>query len=159
MVKVLPIIQFLLIFSLGFASCYLVFSGNIIESPLSQFFEKTTAAPSESVGRGQIELYEDKVVIHVENAGLGRYAATGSMLPTLNEDTTGIRIVPKSEKEINVGDIVSFQSGNNLIIHRVIEKGNDSSGVYFVTKGDNADFSDGKIRFGDIRYKTIGLVY
>ena len=81
------------------------------------------------------------------------------MLPVLNENTNGIKVVPRSENEISAGDIVTFKQGDYLIVHRVIKKGQDSEGTYFVTKGDNTLFSDGKIRFKDILYKTIVLVY
>ena len=50
------------------------------------------------------------------------------------------------------GDLLSYIKGQ-------IEKGVDKEGVYFVMKGDNNDFSDGKVRFSEIRYVTIGLLY
>jgi hypothetical protein len=46
-----------------------------------------------------------------------------------------------------------------LIIHRVVEKGVDFDGIYFIAKGDNNVVSDGKIRFEDIKYKTIGVIW
>ncbi len=46
-----------------------------------------------------------------------------------------------------------------LIIHRVVEIGEDEQGTYFITKGDNNFFSDGKVRFGQIKYVTIGVIY
>ena len=106
-----------------------------------------------------VEIYPDKIVIKIENASIGRYAPTGSMLPTLNENTIGIKVVPMSEDDINAGDIVSFRKDGILIIHRVVEKGTDKNGTYFITKGDNNLFNDGKIRFDDIKYKTIMLIY
>ena len=106
-----------------------------------------------------IEIYPDRIVIKIDNAMLGRYAPTGSMLPTLNENTIGIKVIPASEDDINAGDIVTFRKDGILIIHRVVEKGADKNGTYFVTKGDNNFFNDGKIRFDDIEYKTIMLIY
>ncbi|MBI2047406.1 hypothetical protein HYT26_04575 [Candidatus Pacearchaeota archaeon] len=106
-----------------------------------------------------VEIYPDRIVINIENASIGRYAPTGSMLPTLNEKTTGIKVVPMSEDDIHKGDIVSFRKDGLLIIHRVAEKGTDKNGTYFITKGDNNLFNDGKIRFKDIEYKTIMLIY
>ena len=106
-----------------------------------------------------IEIYPDRIVIKIDNAMLGRYAPTGSMLPTLDENTIGIKVVPVSEDDISAGDIVTFRKDGILIIHRVVEKGADKNGTYFVTKGDNNFFNDGKIRFDDIEYKTIMLIY
>ena len=81
------------------------------------------------------------------------------MKPLFDHSSNGIRIKPVSEDDINIGDIITFKEGNLLIIHRVIEKGIDNNGVYFITKGDNNFVSDGKIRFKDIEYKTIGIIY
>jgi signal peptidase I len=153
------VIEFILVFTIGFLSCYALLNFSSTETPFSEYFSKSVDAPNETINRAQIELYLDKVVINIENAGIGRYAATGSMLPTLNENTKGIRIVPKNEEEIRIGDIVTFEKDGELIIHRVMEKGEDEQGIYFVTRGDNAAFSDGEIRFKDIRYKTIALIY
>lgn len=112
----------------------------------------------DSLGKN-VEIYPDRIVIKIENASIGRYAPTGSMLPTLNENTIGIKVVPMSEDDINAGDIVTFRKDGILIIHRVIEKGKDKNGTYFITKGDNNFFNDGKIRFDEIEYKTIMLIY
>jgi len=81
------------------------------------------------------------------------------MKPIFDKGAHGIRIVPQSAEEINVGDIISFRVGRSLIVHRVIEKGLDSKGVYFLTQGDNNLFSDGKIRFEDIEYVTVGIIW
>lgn len=81
------------------------------------------------------------------------------MKPVIDGDANGIRIAPESPDQISVGDIVTFKQGNALIVHRVIEKGIDEQGVYFITKGDNNDLSDGKLRFEDIKYVTVAIVY
>ena len=101
----------------------------------------------------------DKIIIKVNNASLSNYADTGSMNPVFDIGANGIRIKPESEEQINVGDIVSFDYDNKLIVHRVIEKSFDDKGVYFITKGDNADFPDGKIRFEQIKYITVGVIW
>ena len=41
----------------------------------------------------------------------------------------------------------------------VIEKGIDEDGIYFITKGDNNSITDGKIRFEDIEYITVGVIW
>jgi signal peptidase len=95
----------------------------------------------------------------VENLSLSNYAATGSMIPALDENSNGIRIKPASPEQISAGDIVTFRRGEDLIVHRVIEMGNDEKGVWFVTKGDNSDLDDGKIYFSQVEYVTIGVLY
>ena len=52
-----------------------------------------------------------------------------------------------------------FEKDNDLIIHRVIEKSEDSDGIYFITQGDNSNATDGKIRFNEIKYVTIAVIW
>jgi signal peptidase I len=129
-----------------------------LEKPLQYgYSDYDTEAPSDWIKNSQIMVNEDSVVIDVKNASLSSYAPTGSMIPTLDQGANGIRVIPTSPKQINVGDIVSF--GDEKIVHRVVEKGEDEEGIYFVTKGDNNNVVDGKIRFSDIKYVTIGVLY
>lgn len=138
---------------LSIALIVLLYLANGVSSSGNSFITDDSA-----IGKN-VEIYQDRIVIKIENASIGRYAPTGSMLPTLNEKTIGIKVVPISEKDIHTGDIVSFRKDGLLVIHRVIEKGTDKNGTYFITKGDNNFFNDGKIRFDDIEYKTIMLIY
>lgn len=156
------IIKFSIIFLLGFLSANIVnlylFYG--LESPFSLIDSNTSSkAPSNFINENNIKIYNDKIIIDIEGASISRYASTGSMIPLLDENSNGIRIEPKSEKDINIGDIVTFRKNNNLIVHRVIEKGSDEKGVYFITRGDNNSINDGKIRFEDIKYITIGVLW
>jgi len=114
--------------------------------------------PSDSVEEKHILVYDDKVVLLVNGATLSNYDSTRSMYPVLGEGVNGIRIVPLSADEIKVGDIISFRYDEEIIVHRVVEIGNDSDGVYFIMKGDNSDKFE-KIRFEDVEYKTIALIY
>ena len=156
----LKISSYSLIFLAGFLSCllFIMFYGGT-EIPYVFAEKGNTDAPGNWIKENQIHVYDNAVVIDINNADISRYAPTGSMKPVLDEYSTGIRIVPKSEEEINVGDIVTFEKDNDLIIHRVIEKGEDSDGVYFITQGDNSNVSDGKIRFNEIKYVTIGVIW
>ncbi|MBT3398179.1 S26 family signal peptidase [archaeon] len=151
------------VFLIGFLSCAVLFYGFFYlgaEMPLGMgAWGADVEAPSDYVGSDDVFIRGNEVVLRIPDASLSRYAPTGSMRPVLDVGTTGVRIIPQGEDEISVGDIVTFQRGFDLIVHRVIEKGTDSEGIYFVTKGDNSDMADGKIRFEDIRYKTIALIY
>lgn len=117
------------------------------------------SSPSDWVSNENIELYNDKIVLKIADASISNYANTGSMRPTLDAGHNGIRIQPKSAEEIQIGDIITFSRNNELIVHRVIEKGEDEAGFWFITKGDNNLQSDEKIYFKDIKYLTIGVLY
>lgn len=159
------IIKIIIIFLIGFLSAnlagyYLVYG---LENPLSMNFGfagfSSNNAPFDFIKENQIEIYPDKVIIKVDGASLSRYAPTGSMIPVLDEDANGIRIKPKSEEDIHIGDIVTYRNEIGLIVHRVMDKGTDEKGTYFITKGDNVNLVDGKIRFEDIEYKTIAIIW
>jgi len=149
------------IFAVGFLSA-LAFNSYLmgsVESPFGYSSSSEIKAPSDSIKESQISITKDKIIIDVANASLSAYAPTGSMVPLFNEGANGIRIVPQSEDEISVGDIVTYKKDSILIVHRVVQKGIDTEGTYFITQGDSNDYADEKIRFSDIKYKTIGILY
>jgi len=127
-------------------------------SPFSFIFN-SNSAPFDFVDESEIQIYNDRVVINIDGASISRYAPTGSMKPVLDAGANGIRIVPESEEDIHIGDIISFRQDSYLIVHRVVDKGTDEKGVYFITKGDNNNITDGKIRFEDIEFVTIAVVW
>ena len=129
------------------------------EIPFSVAVWWNSDAPGDWIDENQVKVYSDKIVIDIDGASLSKYADSGSMKPVLDRQSNGIRIVPKTENDIKVGDIVSYKNGNELIVHRVVEKSVDEEGVYFILKGDNNNYSDGKVRFKDIKYVTIGVLW
>jgi signal peptidase I len=148
------------IFSLGFISAYLVvLLENNVETPFSFSKSEQDITPSNVINEKDIKVYNDRVVIYIDGAKISRYAPTGSMRPTFDEYSNGIKITPESENDINVGDIITYRDGEDLIVHRVVEKGEDQEGTYFITKGDNNAIVDGKIRFSMIDSKTIAILY
>ena len=147
-------------FLIGFLSCMslaTIYSGK--EIPFNFSGNGNLNAPGDWIKKNQIHIYKDKVIIDVDDPSLGRYAPTGSMIPVLDKNSNGIKIIPKKEEDINIGDIITFEQDGMLIVHRVVEKGEDEEGVYFITKGDNNNITDGKIRFKDIKYVTIAIIY
>ena len=84
---------------------------------------------------------------------------TGSMEPTLS--VNDLVVVTKTDN-IEIGDIVVFQQGNDLIIHRVIEKNVEENRI--VTKGDANNVDDGSIPMSAVKGKLsfsvpfVGLV-
>jgi hypothetical protein len=148
------------IFAIGFfTACFALGTTPNLEHPASFVSSNQVHAPSDTITEDSILVYDDKVVINLENASLSKYASSGSMLPVFDTGANGLRIKPSSPDEINLGDIITYSLNEQLIVHRVIEKGYDDEGLYFIVKGDNNSYSDGKIRFSDIKYKTVALFY
>ncbi len=116
-------------------------------------------SPGNFIDEKDIKIYDDEIIIKIKNASLSKYKSSGSMAPVFNIGANGIIIQPESEDQINVGDITTFEKNNRLIVHRVIKKSTDKQGTYFITKGDNNNFNDPKIRFSDIKYITIAIIY
>jgi signal peptidase I len=151
-------LEALLIFSLGFISFMVINEDSLVEFPLSiNSYEK--ASPSDYIEERNILVYKDRVVIMVDNPSLSKYADTNSMLPVLDIGAKGIKVVPESESEIHIGDIVSFEFEDKIVVHRIINIGRDKEGKYYITKGDNNPFAEDKIRFEDIKSKTIAIIY
>lgn len=158
-----------LIFLVGFITCILAFgilsflqANNELPAGLGILGSNinNATAPGDWIKLDQIQVTGDEIIIKVKNASLSSYAPTGSMRPVLDSNSNGIRIVPQSPEDINVGDIVTFSYNGENIVHRVVEKGSDNEGIWFITKGDNNNANDGiKVRFNDIKYITIGILY
>ncbi len=147
----------------GFLSCaflFYCFSYSNLEVPFATGLVSFDAsAPSDWVADEDIIVFKDYIVLRIANATLSSYTDSGSMKPLLDMGANGIRIVPENSNQIEIGDIVSFRFGDMLIVHRVVEKGLDSEGIYFITQGDNNVFADDKIRFEDIEYVTVGIIW
>jgi len=119
-------------------------------------------SPHDRIDDKQILVYRDKIVIKVTNATWTAYTDTNSMDPVLDDGANGLEVAPESEADIHVGDIVSYESDDmdGLLVHRVNEIGEDEQGWYAIMKGDNSPSPDpGKIRFEQVRYVLIGVIY
>ena len=136
-------LMYFLIFALGFLSCmffiYLMSSSEIGRNFEFNLSQKDVEAPGDWIELSQIIVDDEKIVINIENASLSSYAPTGSMKPLLDEGANGIRVVPENSEQVNIGDIVTYS--DEKIVHRVIEKGEDKEGVWFITQGDNNTIS------------------
>jgi hypothetical protein len=122
----------------------------------------TQASPADRVPERAIGVYRDRVVLDVKNVQWATFTDTHSMEPVLAAGANALEIVPQTEDEVHVGDIVSYRSeyAEGFIIHRVVYKGQDEQGTYFVMKGDNLPTSDpGKIRFRQVQRVVIGIIY
>lgn len=153
-----------LIFKLLFAILFFVLgylAYGAISNVRNTFFspsEIDVGVPSDFIKGDDIEVFPDKIVINIDGARVSSYDSTGSMLPVLFQGANGLNVVPSDESEVKVGDIVSYEKEGFVVVHRVVAKGIDDDGTYFVVKGDNSDESE-IIRFEEIIHELFGVVY
>ncbi len=135
-----------------------------LEIPLSKEVRETPIqAPKDRIQDESIQVFNDKVVIDLKDLN-GRkvswssYADTESMVPTLDQGCNGLEFVPASQKDLHEGDMVAFEKNKRMIIHRIQKMGQDQEGWFAITKGDNNQYNDGKVRWSEIKYVTFGII-
>jgi len=119
-------------------------------------------SPSSWITDKQIGVYSKSVILDVQDPQWATFTDTHSMEPVISSRSYAIEVVPESADQINVGDIVSYNSkyADGTIIHRVIQKSSDADGIYFIVKGDNNPTQDpGKIRFDQIQRVVVAIIY
>jgi signal peptidase I len=119
-------------------------------------------SPSDWMKEQDISVYNNRVILNIQNPQWAKFTDTHSMEPVLSSNANAIEIVPQSEDQLKVGDIVSYKSdyADGYVIHRIVSIGKDDQGTYFVLKGDNNPTSDpGKVRFKQIQRVVIAIVY
>lgn len=113
----------------------------------------------ENIPQESVTLNDGQAIITIKDARLAVFANTLSMIPILNHNTKALEITPK-EDNLHVGDIISFNDNEDIVIHRIIDIGSDEQGTYYITKGDNNNIVDqNKVRFIDIKGKVVMLIY
>ena len=118
-------------------------------------------SPVDRIKDSDINVFGNRVVINIKNAGWRKFIDSNSMDPLIDEGTTTIEIKPKNANEIKVGDIIAYNVDgyDYAFVHRVMEIGNDENGVYFITKGDNYWQEDSKVRFPQVEGIVVGVLY
>ena len=76
---------------------------------------------------------------------------SGSMEPTLSVDDL---IFVKAQDSYQVGDVVVFQSGSSVVVHRIIEINGDS----VVTQGDANNAADEEMPLSRIKGEVTGRI-
>lgn len=162
------ILLIFIVFGLGWIShlMYSQFSDQNKESPLGLvedvlFPGKEQASPHDWIKQNQIHVSEDNISIDIKNPQWAIFTNTNSMDPVIDETSHAIEIIPEIKEDIHVGDIVSYTSPkfDGVIIHRVIELGNDGD-WYALTKGDNNTVVDPeKVRFEQIERVLVAIIY
>lgn len=121
------------------------------------------ASPGDHVQESQIRVYKDRVVLDLQDVIYASFSDTNSMDPLFDEHANAIEIVPKSEAQIQEGDIVAYTNGctdGSTIIHRVIKTNQDELGTYYLVKGDNnRDVDPCKVRFSEIKSVVAAIIY
>lgn len=160
--KILLFAMISLLFMAGWFSSivYSNYSFDLTQSPFAA--SKERLSPYDHVKESQISVYKDKIVIDINNAIWARYTDTNSMDPLFDKGANGIEISPDSPEDLHIGDIIAYDAewADGVVIHRIIEIGNDEQGIYFITKGDNNPIQDPEpIRFPQVKYILIGIIY
>jgi len=152
----------IIIFALGWLSSSLLVSSAGLEMPFGLFGVKEVDSPFNHVKKDQIHVFQDRIVIDLENARWAEFTDTNSMDPVLDAEANSLEIVPSSVEDIHIGDIVVYDPDgyDGLIIHRVVDMDYDSEGWYATVKGDNLTRSDPeKVRFDQIEGVLVGIIY
>lgn len=76
---------------------------------------------------------------------------SGSMEPELSVNDL---VIAKAADTYNVGDIVIYQSGTTLVIHRIVQINDDE----VITKGDANNAEDLPVQFSDIKGKAVFVI-
>jgi signal peptidase I len=145
-------------FILGVLTATIVLNGNVryalsVDSDIVD-------GPSDHIAVDNLKVFKDKAVIEKSGLKWARILDTHSMEPLLNSDSISLELLPQIPSDIELGDIISYKAGSIVIIHRVVEIGEDDVGWYAMTKGDNNEFVDpSKVRFEDIEGVLVGILY
>jgi len=170
---------FVLIFLLGAVSVSLIYEvGNlssrqaidVITNPIDAITDTFSTikngqsleqnSPGDHISENQIKVYSDRIELDIQDAVWSTFTDTNSMDPFLDEGANGIEITPQSEDDIQVGDIISYQLDESIIIHRVINISEDKNGTFYTVKGDNNPYQDpDKVRFSQILGILVGIIY
>jgi hypothetical protein len=137
-------------------------ASNYLDSIFGKNANTEVTSPKDRVKESQILVSKDKITLDIPNAIWATFTDTNSMDPVLDSGSNAIEIIPSSEDDLEVGDIVAYESeyAKGLIIHRIVHKASDEKGTYFVLKGDNNPTSDpGRVRYSQIRSVVVAIIY
>jgi len=158
-VKMNPRIFFIVTLLLVVSS-FTVLSQDNTRYPFSSNTYEFTKTPSDRIIRDNIHVFSDRAVIEKDNLIWAKVEDTHSMEPTLNSNSITLELKPLNYEDVKIGDIISYQKDTIVIIHRVVELGEDNFGWFAITKGDNNNKNDDyKVRFRNIKGVVVGILY
>ena len=117
----------------------------------------------------EIKFLEDKIILDMPGdynyANVENWSIT-SMYPTIRQTSILIALKVDKETEINLDDIIIFDippkyyyENSTGWLHRVVKKGTDPEGEYFLTKGDSNRIIDPfKVRRENITHIIVAVV-
>jgi len=138
------------------------YAGNDVLMATGFSLNSEESSPADRIKEEQIRISDSSVTIKIENAVIGKFEGTKSMIPLIDKGANAILIRPDDESEINIGDIIAYYSeeAQGLVTHRVVKSGFGAEEWYVIAKGDNTDVLDPeKIRFDQVRYVVVGILY
>lgn len=162
------VLLLLFVFMVGWTASvvYMNLGIPMVERPLSldNLFKSNIElqSPQDHIPEDKIHVFNNKVIIDIEEASWSKFTNTNSMDPIIDIGANGLELKPSSTSQIKSGDIISYrpEGKSNLVIHRVIATSHDNNGWYAKTKGDNNPTVDpGKVRFSQIHGILIGVIY
>ncbi len=149
-----------LAFLAGFAADSAMSTANT-EQPLGN--SSTIQMPKDRISESQIRVTSNGVSLDIDNPQWSRFTPTKSMVPFIDKGANAIQVAPgKNCRGIEKGDVISYDAdvADGIIIHRVVKKGVDQEGVYFLAKGDNnADVDPERIRCDQIKRVLVAVIY
>jgi len=115
------------------------------------------SSPNDRISDDMIRLYNNSILLKVENATIAEFTDTNSMDPFIDETANSIEIEPY---DLKVGDVVSYSFEGKKIIHRIVGIQEDELGLYYIMKGDNNQFVDkARVREEQITGVVVGVLY
>ncbi|MBN1275532.1 signal peptidase I [Candidatus Woesearchaeota archaeon] len=163
------------IFLLGAISALILYPAlsPALELPTGPQRPEERHSPGDTVTEDQIKVYKNGVYVSLQDqdendwlinldladSSWSTFTDTNSMDPVFDvgANTVRIRVPPET---LQIGDIVSYRRGDDIIIHRITHIDQDEQGLYFVLKGDNNPVSDpGKVRPEQILGKVVAIFY
>ena len=125
---------------------------------------KEQLSPQDWISEEDIKVYRDRVEIRLNNPVWARFADTNSMDPTLDFGSNGIEIPVEDQEILMPGDIVTYKSkySEGTIIHRIVFKGVDEKGTYYILQGDNLEQPDPEKLYASenrIENVLVGIIY
>jgi signal peptidase I len=131
-----------------------------VVSQSSMFGGKELHSPSDWVQEEQIKVYPNQIILDIKGATWAGFTNTNSMDPFIDETSNAIEIIPGDPDAIEIGDVISYQTNYGVVIHRVIQKGRDRKGVFYIVQGDNNSFRDPfKVRYEDVKGVVVAVIY
>ena len=161
------IFAILIAFALGMLVSMMVDASPVVEQAQDtvKIFSNSqdVPSPSDTIKQEDIHVYANRVEIDIAGAIPAVFTDTNSMDPVFDFGATAIELPVTDPNVIQVGDIVSYVTPlapGSVIVHRVVEIGEDEEGLYFIFKGDNNPTTDpDKVRPEQLQRKVIGILY